>query len=296
MHNKSIAITAAKSSKDLGVDFACGRRRSTAVIDNRIGKARDKASKAHTLAKQAGLGYYQQYTRLTSQSVDPAMLYGASVAGLSVRQLQRTRSVQALSLGIKSTQQCVTASLALVGKDHADPGIAVRVATVFQWLQLMHAPEFMEVASSRAWTAMVEHLRHSSSKWSTVAGPMGATIVTLLELGWQPSSITSWTSDAGDRWEVSPLVAGATRANCHQILVAVRDSATRLVWQQAAQHRCSDDLVGVPDLAPPRALLADYAKEGRSDKAAMLIKVVAGGLWPPTRWREAQLARRSGPL
>ena len=85
---QGIVMRPKKATKDLGVVCAGGLRRSSLMFQTRKTKAAQKVVRAGKFARMAGLANSAKTKRLWAQSVEPAIMYGATMAGLTSRQLK----------------------------------------------------------------------------------------------------------------------------------------------------------------------------------------------------------------
>jgi ribonuclease HI len=286
-----ITMVKARAAKDLGVGSTAGRRRTAAVLKARRGKAVGKAARAKVISKLVKSKGQLRGRRLWTQSVEPTMLYGATVAGLGQRSLQGVRTLAVNALGCSTSQQCVTSTLALSIGCYMDPAVKVKVSIIYQWMEILFSKAFIPRAAEAAWTKAVVRLGAASKLWSSVSGPLQATIATLLELQWQPVGPTRWRDSSGSLWVLSDLAGECSTRNCDTILRAVRHDALKLVWQRALGHRGSSGLAGIPDVSLPRKLKKLFVEQGQFAHAGMLAKVFAGGLWPRDRWADEELKK-----
>ena len=182
--------------------------------------------------------------------------------------------MQSEFLGYKSSQQCSTSTLAITNGHYSLPAVRFRVEVIFQWLEIIFSEGFDVKPAIRAWQLAKVKIAASSRPWSIVAGPMQAAIVTLIELGWQPVNPFAWHDRDGRSWEIADA-EHCTKRSADSILRAIRQSALELVWSQAAHHRCSGGLVGIPDMAPVRRLHKHFTHEKMHGHAGMLVKIVS---------------------
>ena len=121
-----------------------------------------------------------------------------------------------------------------------------------------------------------QHLGQSKM-WKQVHGPMGATIATLLGMGWQPIRPNRWVTQ--DVTIHACIEADDLGAN-EEILQAAKDRIVHITWARASRHYLGAGL----DTGPPsirhrpaaRKDLLTYPHAGPT-QAAALDAVMAGG-------------------
>ena len=119
-------------------------------------------------------------------------------------------------------------------------------------------------------------------RWRRVAGPLAATIVTLLDLGWLPVSSTLWQDGSGRQWEVSeaPFDLMVLRQ-------AIAASVQSKLWQRAAGHYTAAGVEDGVDLVAASRLLRQLRSRSDHARAQLLVMIVSGGMWPLARCKEA---------
>ena len=67
----------------------------------------------------------------------------------------------------------------------------------------------------------------------------------------------------------------------------VRKTIVKIMWAKAAQHQQEAGCEEGADLGPTRAVIRALKKQGKADEAGLATTIVAGGLWPAQRRKEA---------
>ncbi len=82
----------------------------------------------------------------------------------------------------------------------------------------------------------------TNRRWAKAEGPLNATIVTLLDVGWTPTSPTVWHDPDGHPWDLRPEYGK------HRILKAIRNTITGELRAKAAAFRLGTGLEHGPIL------------------------------------------------
>ena len=102
----------------------------------------------------------------------------------------------------------------------------------------------------RFWRKKAPMLAGNPRRWNQATGPISATICSVLEAGWKPSSPGFWQSPDG-----SAPVDGAW-FNKAQIIDSFSCDMEMQTWKAAARHSSSSGL--------EQGIITDFAKEARS--------------------------------
>ena len=115
----------------------------------------------------------------------------------------------------------------------------LQVEQIRTWIQLWQQASATARASyTKAWRVARDMLQRTRS-WSQVHGPIGATILTLIENGWVPAQPTLWIDKEKDQF--ATLEAQEPHA-LHDMLQAFELSITKRAWRKAAAHYKSEGL------------------------------------------------------
>ena len=120
-------------------------------------------------------------------------------------------------------------------------------------------------------------------RWARVRGPLSATIVTLLELGWQPLQ--------PNRWQSESLVFEVTAdvADFGPLHTAIEETVSARIWVAADKHFDGRGASGGVDFQPILKHLGWLAKKGWTKSQGMLGTVAAGAAWTAHRCYETQI-------
>ena len=100
-------------------------------------------------------------------------------------------------------------------------------------------------------------------------------------VGWNPIAPGKWIDMDGAAWK-------ADQGGCQINLIrALREQTAELIWWRAAAHRNGEGLQGGADQSLAIKHVAWLNKNGRQKDANLLGTILAGGLWPLTRCKEA---------
>ncbi|CAE7600840.1 unnamed protein product [Symbiodinium sp. CCMP2592] len=173
--------------RDLGVDSAGGKRRRVTIHKQRFRKAGCRSQKLTQLrAKDAAR------KKAAKAGVEAAAAYGHQAVGLAPKQLKFLRQLTAQHNG-RLTNGATEVVLDLLCTTKPDPsGRLVEqhfrsfVAMTGNW------PQALKPALENAFEVMSQRVASHKEPWRIAAGPMGATLCYLKELGWQPSSLLRW--------------------------------------------------------------------------------------------------------
>jgi hypothetical protein len=263
---------AAGEVKDLGVGQAGGTRRRTRLWKARLSNACKRGGRALRL-KFTGAA-----PKLIATGAIPTAAYGAA-AGVAPKHLHRLRSLAARAVAGTTTASCKTTSLALSGRLAADPGNRLRAEALVLWIKVIRkVPTERLLALGKAWEAAVGKLQDKRTRWATVVGPLGATVATLLDLGWVPLRPGEWVDELGDTWNFTcRLVA------LGELKTRVLEASAAKLWASAVNGRHGADLAEGACLAAATMLAKEYSRAKDYSSKNMLTTVLTGGSWTAPR-------------
>ena len=116
--------------------------------------------------------------------------------------------------------------------------------------------------------------RTRTERWRGVSGPLGATISTLEEIGWEPLEPDVWCDDHGARWTIRD--DGIRNRLLER---AVEKSVMAGLWRKAALHYCGGGLEGGGDLTAAKKMRARLIRNEKWQELGILDNVVQGGAW-----------------
>ena len=134
--------------------------------------------------------------KLYKTGVKPQQLYGASIVGVSPSQQKAARRAAILSSARAGVCPCPTTLLAWAQGPLGDPNVSIPTDQVRLWVSLWNSlPVSSHPPTRAAWrTARQRASDAGKQKWQTAAGPISATICTLLDFGWDPVQADVWLS------------------------------------------------------------------------------------------------------
>ena len=128
-----------------------------------------------------------------------------------------------------------------------------------------------------AWHQVKNKLVNAKNRWQMVKGPLGATIATLYDLGFNPLAPDKWITSAGLEWKYNDDFAKVnTNFYKNQLMEYVKDQT----WKQTADHRNGAGLASGVDWKVIHKHLTCLEDNGMIGKAGLLRKAAAGALWP----------------
>ena len=159
--------------------------------------------------------------------------YGRSVQGVPPSLRAGHRRAAAWCAGRTGHRPCTTTTLAYHFGAYSDPEVSIQTDQIADWIALHRCLNYTtRVRVRKAWLHHTKVLSRlpSTARWQVVAGPLGATVATLLQNQWHPSLPTVWL--APDR--VTQAVVGARTCDTGEIIRTFQASVARGVWARAA--------------------------------------------------------------
>ena len=172
--------------RDLGIDHQAARRRRIPVMKQRIKKATARKVKLRSLKIPA--------LKVRDRGgIQPVALWGVESQGLAPRYRAALRQGMAKHLG-HHTGGLLDVTYDIHAKRYIDPSDQVLLHHIKAVHHLVQAwpPEQLQ-ALEQAWRQTYLQLQQKQYPWYSVRGPLAATIVYLLEWGWQPQELLHWS-------------------------------------------------------------------------------------------------------
>ncbi len=226
--------------------------------------------------------------KLYSTGVQPQQNHESPIIGAAPPQILGLRNTATASVAPAGSQACVASLLAWRLGEHADPAVHEPVGQVALWLRLWTSTGADERRIiTKAWQKAVPRILLGGVHWGRAVASLQATVATLGQLGWVPSTPARWLASCRSTY----ADADDGDPNAHaQILQAVRRSAQDAVWRRAAAHHLGRGLEeGLPQLEPARKARKWLTRRGLAAEARALDTVLCGGAWHGGR---ANLRRR----
>ena len=136
-----------------------------------------------------------------------------------------------------------------------------------------------------AWFRLIRNKQLKHLGWRVATGPIAATIRTLRQIGWEPTTASAWRTkypDLEGDTVFAVLASCADAGACsekdkREILNAIRKDLIDQHWVKASKHYLGGGLEkGQPSFIPAKDVHAKLLKKGEYLQASMLEKVVAG--------------------
>jgi hypothetical protein len=272
IHRMGIPMTAVVSADDLGVTASGGKRRIVEAMRKWICKGTRRIGRVKVLPKSNAKAKV-----LYKTGVKPQQWYGICCMGASPSLRKKARRAAVMCGGNTGWRPCYTTALCLQGGMMHDPEVELQVKQVGTWLDLWWDVTVAEKEElTCAWRKIRDELTGApeSKRWARVAGPIAATVTTLLELGWQPLQPDFWLSTNRTQAAVRDTAQDETA-----ILECVRRTARRKTWVIASKHWGGRGLEqGEPDFTAFQKLKKKLLKDGAHAGVAALTAVVTGSV------------------
>lgn len=120
--------------------------------------------------------------------------------------------------------------------------------------------------ANKTWPKIARQLQEKKDRWKKVNGPLSATVATMFNIGWTPSS--SWQLE---------------EAHHSLFYTAVRNTIETEMWSNASKHEAGRGLEEGVDLTEAYKNFKFLNKTGRHSERAMLNTSLVGACWPAER-------------
>ena len=273
LHALGIPCKAARAARDLGLDSASGRRKSTRVVQARLAKARARLGRLAVIRR-----IDKRAKRLNKTNIWPVSSYGFAAMGVSTSALKQLRTNAAVAASLK-TGGCAASTIAFNYPFGSDPAIKARLAVLQHWLGLWaSSPLHRKASISAVWQKQLALLSavQLARRWAMVGGPLRAAIVVLLELGWRHIAPSTWgePSPADRLWRLDG------KGNWAPFCRSLASSAMAQHWPDAAKHWNGIGLERSGEFTSPKAHLRHFEKKGLHVQYGALHTVAIGATWP----------------
>lgn len=271
-----VNLNVAARAVDLGVDVAFGKRRATPKAAARVKIAGLKNSRIGLLQRK------QIRARVFRAAALAQATWGVEARGCPPTQLHKLRRTMAAHLGYKPGM-CTTSLLQLETSD-GDPSISVPLRTVDMYLSIWKSIGNLRDRTRAVWRTKLADITRVGSKlmWSGATGYISPMICTLISAGWKPNQADQWEDPAGVTWQMTDDVVD-TRIFRKQFA----NTQLLRLWEQAARGHLGKGLEGGGDVTVARRLVKKLRLAGDAKTAQLAVTIVAGGLWPRSRCKEA---------
>jgi len=232
-----------------------------------------RISKLHSVNKGAG--------KLFNSGAYPQGTYGFQAYGMDPASLANLRAMASNAVTSQCHGQCATTAIWLHLGLYHDPAVKVPLEQIKMWFYLLKQQDRTEI--SRAWWQAKAEILTAHRKWSVVRGPMGATIATLDEAGWNPVSPYQWVMPNGDLWIIKEGVSLVP------LLYDFKDTLKQGIWHKASSHHLGKGLEAGADITVGQRHMVGLLKGQQNSRASKLTLSMCGGIWSQHRKFEAGL-------
>ena len=229
LETDGVPICLGTAATDLGIETAAGKRRCTASQWKRIWKGRRRAKRVNRLCKTNS-----EAQKLTKTGIHPVQIYGHTAQGASNAQVDAMCRNLKLGTVLGKTQACPITTVAWFFGVKRVPQTAAKVEQISEWISMWRNSN---VDTRRR----IRKIWRTRRRWNQAMGPISATICSVLEAGWKPSS--------------SATLDGAL-FNKAQIIDSFSSDMEMQTWKAAARHSSSSGL--------EKGIITDFAKKARS--------------------------------
>ena len=216
LETDGVPICPETAATDLGIDTAAVKRRCAASQWKRIWKGRRRAKR---------------------------------VQGASNAQVDAMCRNLKLGTVLGKTQACPFTTVAWFFGVKRVPQTAARVEQISEWIEWRNCNVDTRRRIRRFGRKKAPMLAGSPRRWNQATGSISATICSVLEAGWKPSSPVFWQSPDG-----SATLDGAL-FNKAQIIDSFSSDMEMQTWKAAARHSSSSSL--------EKGIVTDFAKKAR---------------------------------
>jgi len=271
---KKIKLSTTYVAKDLGLDATSARVRRTTTQKSRIAKTNRRKRVAAWLRKKD-----RRAAKLYKSNLWPATCYGISGNGMA-NSTVRSLKAAAASVALGAAGQCASTAVAMMFGNKMDPEISARMTVIKDWVWLWHrATKEEKIEAAKTWMSL-KHKLKGQHKWRLVKGPVGATIATLHDLGWEPKFPDLWRSAEGDAYEIHDWHEGIIDEAMEYDL---ETDLARDIWDRAAEHHNGSGLKGGLDNRVLWRHLDVLIKNDLKGKESILRKAACGAMWTRQR-------------
>ena len=166
--------------------------------------------------------------------------------GVSTAQVNAMCKNLTMGTVMGKTQACAISTVAWFFGEKRVPQIATRVEQISEWITMWSGFN----VDTRRRIRKVSTLAKDHRRWNQATGPISATICSVLEAGWKPSTPGFWQAP-----EASAALDGAL-LNKAQIIDSFSKDMEMQTWKRAAGHSLSTGM--------EKGIVTDFAKKARS--------------------------------
>ena len=224
---------------------------------------------------------------MATTNIQPTQSWGTTTIGVAPSIIWKQRSM-IKAIGESAPGVCANIALAWAFREskkarrrQVDPRLAMPREQIKTWFRLYRKASGSQRADiHEVWHKATKVLKHKSTRWCHVRGPMKAAIATLLDMGWVPVHPTKWKSDSGQIFDFY-AVPGVSH---HRVLHQVEVSLERRLWASAAEARNNSGYqYGVPDFSSASRAYNEFKKNEKETEARALKCTITNKSWTKMR-------------
>ncbi len=266
-------------ARNLGIDFTCGKRARPQVRASRVQKMLKRMPFFRRL-RAAGA----RTAHLARTGINPALLYGVKVGGVSNSELMRMRRMVRSSFQLATAGRSLTLDLVLEGRG-TDPAEKAICDPIVSWCVALWDSWLPRGVLLRTLGEAISRVQDHKSPWSVVRGPASALVATLSTIGWKCNNAFQWLTHRG----VINVVETPPRA----VQQLAKEAVERWQWLQVQRSEPALVDIGPTAVIEPLVKLL-HGKMAWAGWTALrrgnLKSVVVRGQWPQCRLFEVGLA------
>ena len=172
------------AATDLGFETAAEKGRCAASQWKRIWKGKRRAKRVNRLCKMNS-----EAQKLTMTGIHPVQIYGHTAQGASNAPVNAMSRSLKLDTVLGKTQACLISTVASLFGAKRVPQTAARVEQISEWISMWRNCNVDTRRRIRqVWRKKARMLASNPRSWNQATGPISATICSVLEAGWKPSS------------------------------------------------------------------------------------------------------------
>ncbi|CAK0822455.1 unnamed protein product, partial [Prorocentrum cordatum] len=281
LRETGIRVQRASTAKDLGIDCTMGSRRSNKTARTRMSAARARATRA-SLFRRLGRGNKRtKGVMLRNTNIRAKYQFADPINGAPPSTTTRRRAQAADLTGHTVGGRCTSTTLLLHYQDD-EPKMAALAQQVKEWFHFWARHSELRDRVRLGWREVLKRLLHlrPRARWKCVAGPMGAIILALRDIGWIPRRVPDvWIDDEGSEWRH----LGNDGDSVQDLVKAIKSTVTRQLWRQAGDHPPGAGLGDGGDLHMLRVNLRRVRRQERHKEAGALEAGALAGIWTGAR-------------
>ena len=270
--SRGLGKSLARTTRNLGVDFAGGRSQRCQVRKSRLKKLRARLPMFRRL-RAAGA----RTKTLARTGINPAALYGVGVTGIGNTYLKEARVVCRSAFQLSVAGRSLLLDLELAGRG-TDPAYRAHLEPVLYFCRALWDTWVPRAHLIRAFSSASRRVGQLAHPWAGVKGPASAVAATIFRVGWRvdENMPTRWTTHVG----VVDVLETPPRA----VAVLMQQAVERWLWaEERAKHPELSILTPTPYLEPLHRLLSRQGADWGPRQQACLRSAACAGIWPQAR-------------